>query len=148
MNVVMRRSKSLPLLFSSALLSNCSGSNNPHSQVMDRIERQVVLPAGAARLREYSRYYADTSGGRIQAAFIIHPEAYRADVRKFCAAKEASTFPCSGDGKSELPGVGERKWLSDVSEMPVPSGGGCSAITFQYEPMTSRYSQLKCNGPY
>ena len=143
-----RRLKPWSLILASGLLVSCSASSDPHSQVMDKIERQVVLPAGAAQLSRYSRYYTKTHDGRIQAAFVMHPEGYRDDVRRFCAAKGASIFPCSRDGKSELAGAGERKWLADASDMPIPDGGGCSAITFQYEPRTGRYSRPECNGLY
>ncbi len=97
----------------------------------------------------YARYYAQVDDGRhIQAAFVIHPEVYREDVRKFCAAKRESSFPCSKDGNSELPTSGERKWLQNADEMPVPSGGGGQAIRFQYEPASGKFSPPKCNGPY
>jgi hypothetical protein len=139
--------KTFRLLFP-LLAMSCGDPSDPHSQVMDQIEQNVVLPAGAAQLSDYSRYYAAVQGGRVQAAFVIHPEIYRQSVRDFCASKKVRTFPCSADGKSELPAPGERIWLRTADEIPIPSGGGCEAVTFQYDRKTSKYTRPECNGSY
>lgn len=130
------------------LVMSCGGPSDPHSQVMDQIERNVILPAGAAQLSDYSRYYAGVKGGRVQAAFVIHPEIYRQGVRDFCASKKVRSFPCSPDGKSKLPGPGERIWLRTPDEMPIPSGGGCEAVTFQYDPQSGEFTRRECNGSH
>ena len=135
-------------LCSVLVVGACTANRDPHAPIMDKIEQQVVLPHGAAPLSRYSRYYAEVDSGRIQAAFVIHDDDYREEVRKFCAAKGANIFPCSKDGNSELPAPGKRKWLQNAAEMPIPDGGGCGAVTFQYDPASGKFSPPECNGPY
>ena len=140
--------KTLLVLGSFIALSACTANHDPHNAIMDRIEQQVVLPSGAAPIASYSKYYSDAGHGTVQAAYVIHEPAFRHDVQNWCASGKARSFPCSGDGKSELAAAGERMWLPDAREVPLPSGGGCAAITFHYEPSTNVLSPARCNGPY
>ena len=116
--------------------------------IMDKIERRVRMPVGALRYDEYSRYYAQVGADRIAAAYVIHDAAAREFAAKACAPMKEKVFPCSGDGKAELAPAGTRMWLPHFSDLPVPQGGGCGAVTFLYRPSTNTFSKPECNGPY
>ena len=130
------------------LVASCTAANDePHRSTLDTIEQKVVLPPGAEPTGRYSRYYAQRANGKVQAAYVIHDAAFRDDVQRFCATQDPGRFPCSG-GKSQLAVAGTRIWLADVTDLPVRSGGGCSAIQFDYDPATGNLSPPECNGDY
>lgn len=139
-------------VFVTGLLATAAACGRPgtdqQSIILNRIEQQVRLPAGALPYEQYSRYYAQDGNDRIAAAYVAHEMSYREFAATGCASMKEKVFPCSGDGKSELAASGARMWLPNVSDLPVPDGGGCGAVTFLYKPSTNTFSKPKCNGPY
>jgi hypothetical protein len=130
-------------------VGGCSAApSEPNSRLMNSIEQKVTLPPDAAPMADYSRYYAQNAAGKIQGVYVIHSESFRDAVRQFCAEDNPGTFPCSDDGKPELAAAGARKWLTDTRDLPIPNGGGCGVIQFQYYPATDRISAAECNGDY
>src|SRR3954451_21740232 len=113
---------------------------------MEKIERQVVLPAGAGPMGVYARYYAPDRSGKIQVLYVIQSQLYVDDARTFCASKKLDDFPCTPTGKSLVVGPGEREWVRSSAELPVPSGGGCQVVQFNYDPSTGKLSKAQCNG--
>lgn len=88
--------------------------------IMDRIEREIRLPEGAAPLATYARFYAWQERGD--------------GVRKVIAV---------------YLGVGERtpgrRWVTE-SEFPLVLDGGCGLITLSYDVAAQRIEHVTCNG--
>ena len=88
--------------------------------IMDRIEREVRLPAGAAPLASYARHYAWQERGD--------------GVRKVIAV---------------YLGVGERtpgrRWGTE-NDFPLILDGGCGLITLSYDVAAQRIEHVTCNG--
>lgn len=72
----------------------------PNSALLDKIEAQVVLPAKAASMEQYSRYYADDENGVVEAAYVMHDPAWVEDVREMCAKDKPDEFPCSNGNRT------------------------------------------------
>ena len=51
-----------------------SAADRQHREIMDRIEQSVRLPAGAAPLQKYARYYAWDKHGDVSADFFMHDD--------------------------------------------------------------------------
>lgn len=89
-------------------------------ELMDRIEREVRLPAGAGPLASYARYYAwqEREDG----------------VRKVVAVYvRLSGHP---------PG---RSWVAE-NAFPLILDGGCAMITLSYDVAAQRVEHVTCNG--
>jgi hypothetical protein len=136
----------LLLLLCSSTLVSCR--NQPFSDELNRIEQHVQLPRGAEPIDKYSRYYV-RSGDVISALYVIHPTLYLERVSRFCMRSRGQAFPCGPRaGQSGLVGSGERRWLGNVDELPIPEGGGCGAITFSYNTKLHQFSNVQCNGSH
>ncbi len=87
---------------------------------MERIERDVRLPAGADALYSYSRFYAwqEREDG----------------VRKVVAVYQNLT-PAPRGGR----------WVTE-DELPLISDGGCGVISLSYDVATQRIEHVSCNG--
>jgi len=94
-------------------------AETPPATLLDRIEAQVRLPAGAQDLATYRRYYAVARGpaerpARISAVYILHAPS---------------------------PG---RQWARE-QDLPDYFGGGCGRISFTYDVRRGRLRNLTCN---
>ena len=89
-------------------------------ELMERIEREVRLPEGAAPLASYARYYAWQERGD--------------GIRKVIAV---------------YLGVGERtpgrRWVTE-NEFPLILDGGCGLISLSYDAAARRIEHVTCNG--
>jgi hypothetical protein len=138
--------KTVSALGSLTLLAACTpAADDPHRAMLNKIERNVVLPSGAGPLTVYSRYYGPDRSGKIQALYVIQSAHYVEDARKFCAANKVDAFPCTPTGRSLLVEAGEREWVRSSADLPVPNGGGCQAVQFNYDPSTDKLSNAECN---
>ena len=107
------------------LIVACSkNAEAPHKSTMDTVERQVQLPIGAAPLDEYARYYA-VDGNEIVAIYIslVDPTNPYYNLQR-----------------------GQRRWLADHRKLPLINDGGCSVISFRYNPTTGKTDIPLCNG--
>jgi hypothetical protein len=81
------------------------------------IERSVVLPRGAEPLEKYSRHYAS-----------VGDKAHRV-IRGIYLL---------GDGTGVV--------ITTAEKLPVVFDGGCSAITVEYDAVSSTFLEVSCNG--
>ena len=94
------------------------GPTAEQAAIMDRIEREVRLPAGAGPLGAYERYYAlhqDDRGTRVVAAIYV---------------------------RGGTPG---RRWVEETGQ-PMIADGGCDVIEVIYDLTTQRIQTVACNG--
>lgn len=89
-------------------------------ELMDRIERQVRLPEGAAPLASYARYYAWQDRG----------DGYRKVIGVYLGVGERT------------PG---RRWVTE-NEFPLILDGGCGMVTLSYDVAAQRIEHVTCNG--
>ena len=111
--------KTLPILAAALCVGACSASNPEQDAVMKAIEAQVSLPAGAAPLRDYVRYYAweqdrRTADAKVAAAYLLHD------------------------------GVPGRRWVTR-EELPLQIDGGCSFVSLTYTLSENRIERVECN---
>jgi hypothetical protein len=119
---VMRR---LILLIATFLLSACSAAEErQHSQLMDQIEKQILMPAGSRPIAEYARYYAFDKKGRVIAIY--------------------TTWIEPDDASLNLP-TGQRRWVSDEGHLPGISEGGCGVVEVLFDPATDEVKRAECN---
>lgn len=106
------------------LISACSSEEiSEQSRLMERIERQVQLPAGSKGLRNYARYYAP-DGDRVVGIYI-------------------SSY--SPDGNLDLP-LGQRRWINDPEGLPMILDGGCDVIEVTFMLERNAIERAQCNG--
>jgi hypothetical protein len=140
----MKAIRALPALL---LLASCSNpGERVQSRIMDEVERTVQLPADAVRPEEYSRYFAQQPGGKVDVLYVVHGSL--SERRNYCREHPVGVFPCARDGELELVGPGQRRWLDDSRDLPSMSGGGCGNIQFTYDPATKSSTAPECNGDY
>lgn len=91
----------------------------PTAQVLDKLERALILPEGAGPLERYSRTYA-----------------YRADLRGRLLIEGLLVAGWKVGRQGVHP-----------ADMPLsPLDGGCSVITLLYDPAAQRFLEVDCNG--
>lgn len=111
-----------------AFLSACSNSDERKSaETMDKIEKLIVLPEGAAALDQYARYYVQKEG-KVYALYDT-PLPY---------------MPV----ESGLPlKAGQREWLGENQDLPVVLDGGCNVIDVVFDLNAQEFERNECNGP-
>jgi hypothetical protein len=119
----MRANFALALPF--ALFGCGPGEDQETAAVMNGIERQVQLPAGAQPVDSYARYYAMDYTGRVIAEYTTHVDW--------------------SNRQADLP-IGHRRWLHDYGMLPGISGGGCRVVNIVYLPKEHRVASAVCNG--
>lgn len=132
--------KLIPLAFGPAILCSCSGHSDPHERIMDQIERQVSLPSGAHRLRDYARYYAYDDKGRVFAVYELPGPPSSGgetcnDMDGAIPPERWRTVPCPKQSPEQayLP-AGQRRWMSSELSIPMaPDTIGCEQIDFTYD---------------
>jgi hypothetical protein len=130
-------------------LLSCHPVRHGSDELLENIEKGVVLPAGARPIRDYSKYYSFTKSGMIKALYIIHDPNFVQDARLRCKESHLSRFPCGPvPGELALVQPGHRKLLANPSELPTADGGGCTVIQFIYDPAKRAQSPAQCNGDY
>jgi hypothetical protein len=130
------------------LLVGCSTSEDRAKiKQMDEIERTINIP-GPGRVKDYSRYYATQSDGKIAVLYVVHPASYLQEMRYYCSRERINAFPCDADGRSRLVPPGGRLWLDDERDLPSKDGGSCANIRFTYDPASKARPVLRCNGSY
>jgi hypothetical protein len=74
------------------LVTGCSPSEDAeHAAIMDKVERQVKLPPGAAPLSQYERYYAYSTNWDVLAEYVRGT-----NKREWVADRKS--FPMISDG--------------------------------------------------
>lgn len=133
------------------LLASCSTpEKRVHDALMDGIEQAIRLPAGAKPLDAYVRYYAGPDGEEIAGVYILPgldelPPGEGCDQLRVDSGVEPCTF---GWPKSTRLGAGNRVWLGDYSELPMPmrETGDCGVVTVSYQTSERRFSDVRCFG--
>ncbi|HYD11443.1 MAG TPA: hypothetical protein VEC11_01200 [Allosphingosinicella sp.] len=97
-----------------------SGAEAEQEAIMTRIEREIRLPAGAAPLASYARFYAWQE---------------REDGRR----KVIGVWLGAGE---RTPG---RRWATE-NEFPLILDGGCGLVTLSYDADAQRIEHVTCNG--
>jgi hypothetical protein len=97
-----------------------AGTDAGEQAIMDRIEREIRLPEGAAPLATYARSYAW--------------QQREDNVRKVVAVYENLTGAPAG-----------RRWATG-NEFPLVLDGGCGLITLSYDVAARRIEHVTCNG--
>jgi hypothetical protein len=109
--------KQLRCLFPFLLLGAAAAPSPEPEALMDRIESAVVLPAGAAPLSSYGRYYAweDRSDGvrKVLGVYVVEPQP-------------------------------QRRWVTQ-NELPAVMDGGCDVVSVMFDLATDRIEWAECN---
>jgi hypothetical protein len=133
------------------MLSGCaSGEERQQEALMERIEAQVRLPAGARQLHEYARYYALRENGHVEGVYRIPRGQPRPDesCEELMPNFTSVEVPCP-DTEGALPEVpaGERLWVDDYRNLPFISDGGCTIVNVLFDRTSGRIREVACNGP-
>lgn len=119
---------------------------------MDRIEQSIRLPREGLRLKDYARYYAYADNGTVEALY-ERPFSSEATEENVCEdvvddAVGDAAIPCPAF-ETPYPDLkaNERAWVNDSRSLPGINDGGCSVISFTYDPKTDRFpNPPQCNG--
>lgn len=129
------------------MLGGCGRNENREEAIVKRVIESVRLPSGARDPKQYSHYFAYGSSGLIDVVFVLHSEHHRNSVMRACQEANSNDYPCNQSDYGVV-APGKSRWLSDSSDLPAQSGGGCSYIRIEYDPTTEHYRSVNCNGPY
>ncbi|WEK45674.1 MAG: hypothetical protein P0Y56_11610 [Candidatus Andeanibacterium colombiense] len=98
------------------LLGACEKEILQPQDVMDRIEKSVTLPDGAAPVSAYDRYYAFDKPGEVKAVYLRAPNQ----------------------------SAGKRSWLVDPAKLPIGFDGDCRLVTVLYDVPAKRFISVTC----
>ncbi len=130
------------------LVAGCaSPEERRRADLMDEIERNVVLPPGAQPLRTYARTYKFVAPERVEAFYFTPDDRLDGD---FCAGtKEGGRTNGQVLLACKPPwglGAGQRRWLDDDVHLPAVSDGGCYYISINYDLSDGGRPEAYCNG--
>ena len=137
--------------------SGCSRAGSRQDELMDEIERSVVLPKGAERLAAYGRYYAFSDRQTVVASYLLPLpvpsfdegcEEMSEDLSsRPCTKQEVATMRASSarDAAARTP-PGKRRWLSSTKHLPFIADGGCMQVRIEFDPSAHRVLSVACNG--
>lgn len=83
------------------------------------------------QLRPVAARYRLNSGGSTTPALL-------GKSASFVLPRNSEHFRCSDQGKPDLAAAGARKWLTDIRDLPLPAGEGCSIVRFEYDLESNR----------
>lgn len=107
--------------------------------LVDHIERRVVLPPKADPFSNYVRYYTRGADGKIVAAYFL--PVYPEPLENICRFVDSAGLTLQDANPTLLPHVpGERVWVNRPELMPQMNDGGCIFITV-------RVNDEGANGP-
>lgn len=157
----MKKRKALalsPVLFLAAFAASAPvPERSAREALMDEIERQIQLPAGAHRLDEYGRYYAFAGKRRVEAVYMLPPEPETPDPRPadwgceevLLNGKDLATreVPCPPEPDlSRYLKAGQRRWVADREALPFIADGGCTVVHVDFDLKTRKVEHVGCNG--
>ena len=126
-------------------------------QLMDEVERSVVLPKGAQPLNAYGRNYAFSGKGKVVATYLIpFPPFDMSDgcdvmLKNFdsrpCTKKEiAESVRSNARGVAAQTPAGSRRWYRSPNSLPFINDGGCLQISVEYDIAAHHIVRVSCNG--
>lgn len=135
------------------LLAGCSGGAADRQDV-ERFEAQVTLPAGAASLEQYGRYYPPVRGYRVDELpfttvdaealpFAMGQISESASPERESPPLGVAVFVLPMDGETIRPG---RRFVG-MGDIPRTFHRGCSVVNATFDPDTGRTLSLWCNVP-
>ena len=130
------------------------GCSNPHDDLMDVIEGEVVLPSKSEfKLEDYARFYAYNSNGDVEILYTLPSlsetdyQRFKGEIEDYCADRKDRYPNCLLDYKKIFSQkAGNRYWLEDHDHLPIADDGGCSVIQFSFLKEDAKITQPKCNG--
>ena len=128
------------------LMSCASAEERKHDELMDRIEKQVRMPNGAAPLNEYARFYSDYGNGLIMGSYVF-PSVIAKESSQQCEELTSMTtskrVPCASEDVRNVK-AGERRWLPNQNELPGNDGRGCQVISVLFDQRSGRFEEVSC----
>jgi hypothetical protein len=131
-----------------------------NDRLMDEIERQVRLPAGASPLQQYARHYAlDTQGkegagrGKVVGYYLLPfpdapegPDIGCSEMVNRNGQEIAVKVTCPPDvHRQDEVGAGNRRWYKSVADLPFINDGECEMVTVIYDPSQKKVEATICN---
>ena len=146
--------KLMPLLLVAAAPAS---SSRYQQQLMDQIERAVVLPKSAKPLNAYGRNYAFSGPHRVIAIYLLPSKPLDSSYGCEVMLKDLSSRSCTRSERAELAAssaraiaaetpAGRRRWFKSVGSLPMIADGGCTQVTVWYDVPTHHVLAVACNG--
>lgn len=128
-----------------ALASCASNQKNSQAALMDDIESSIRLPAGAAPLGSYARYYTEHNGS-VHGAYtteieVSRPSDYGCEELQLNGSSKTVACPAATDAHP-----GERRWVK-FEDYPAVAGEDCTAIQLEFDLQTRKITYLECVQP-
>ena len=129
-------------------LSGCSSNEQRNREaMMDDIERQIELPAGARHLENYARAYRESAPNRVSAIYFtpLKPDPDFCRGARSGGADNAGQIALScppPDGMNQ----GERRWFPGKQALPDVLDGGCNYIDVEFNVGSRRIISAECHG--
>ncbi len=118
--------------------------------VIEAIERQVILPDKSAPISNYARLYARGPSGKVIGLYFVpNPRSSEAVCSQGQFEGTVKTVDCAAMPKSKWESVeaNERRWVGQLSDLPIMSDGGCSIVNITYDTKRNLVESATCNGP-
>jgi hypothetical protein len=130
-----------------------SGNTRQQEELMDRIQRAVILPRGAKPIKFYGQNYAFVGNTQVKAVYFI-PEPLFTE-KSGCVHGDGKPCPPDEIGRmvrenakrrAGYASAGGRRWFANERDLPSIMDGGCFQITIRYDIPTRRVLGASCNG--
>lgn len=127
------------------------GCNRKDAIDHKKVEKVILSQANNSHklknVNSYSQYYCSMNKNNILSVFVVHTSSEISTAERLCKARGGGIYPCQGRKSIMVPG-GKSAWLNSCDEMPVRTGGGCSYVYIEYDPIKGAVKKLECNGEY
>lgn len=112
---------------------------------MDKIEKQVRLPPGAASLAHFARYYAFRADGKVRGTYLPPDDPAPPDQRcvEVTPNSQSREVPCPPEPRRVK--AGERMWLQHEERLPWIMDAGCLAVSVIFDPRSDEVEQVACS---
>lgn len=127
------------------LVSFSTPERGEHDDLMDYIEKSIVLPNGALPLDKYARYYTEYRDSVIVGAYTTDIETREADFgcSEMLENFETKDVKCPALADAKL---GERRWVAMV-DYPAVAANDCHAIQLIFNKVTRKFVDVACVSP-
>lgn len=121
-------------------------------QLMNEIEKAVILPKHAKPLGDYGQNYAFSGDHQVVAVYFIPERAlteksgcFHGDLKPCSKDEVRKIVTQNAKRRAGYASAGKRRWFGNEHDLPAIHDGGCFQITIRYDIPSKQVLSVRCN---